>query len=162
VDDEVPDTRPLTQEEDALARALVRAALYIPRSFAADLGRDLGMTSTEFFTLAHLEQAPDGRARMGDLAAESALSLSATTRVVGQLVRSGYVAKVRATDDGRGWEAHLTPAGRDRLSQAYPRRVASLRRRIFDRLDGCDLEPLTHALDSIVDGDDDAPLRRTV
>ncbi|WNM24996.1 MarR family winged helix-turn-helix transcriptional regulator [Demequina capsici] len=153
MDDAAPPIAPLTPEQDDFARALARAVLYIPRSFTADLGRDLGMTSTEFFTLAHLSDAPGGRARMGDLALATALSLSATTRVVGQLARAGYVTKVRAADDGRGWEAHLTQAGRDQLARAYPHRVASLRHRVFDRLQGVDLEPLTRALDRIVADD---------
>ena len=139
----------LTGEEEQFARALARTVLFIPRAFDADLGRDLGMTTSEFFTLAHLAEAPGERMRMGDLADATALSLSATTKVVTKLETAGLVVRERSAGDRRGHEARLTESGRSRLEGSRSAWLASMRRRLFDRLEGADLASLTAALQRI-------------
>ena len=147
--DEDSAGRPLTSDEEQFARALARTVLFIPRAFDADLGRDLRMTTSEFFTLAHLAEAAGGRLRMGDLAEVTALSLSATTKVVTKLETAGLVVRERAAGDRRGHEARLTGSGRTRLDGARSQQLASMRRRVFDKLEGADLASLTAALQRI-------------
>lgn len=150
MEDEVTTVeRPLTQVQQDFARALARAVLFVPRAFDADLGRHVGMSTSEYFALMHLSEAAGHRLRMGELARCTGLSLSATTRVVGLLEREGLVERQRSVLDGRGQDAVLTPGGRARLEQARPRQLATMRKRIFDRLDGVDLEQCTAALTRI-------------
>ncbi len=144
--DDGAQVRPLTAEEEAFLSALARVVVYTPRAFAADLGRAHGFGMSEYFTLMHLSEAPGARLRMGDLAAESALSLAAVTRVVTVLEAKGLVERQPCLSDGRGHEAVLTEAGRSRLGQVRPAMVASVRRRMFDKLVGIDLEPVTEAM----------------
>ncbi|MBU5421288.1 MarR family transcriptional regulator [Cellulomonas hominis] len=141
----------LTGPEDDFIRTLVRTFVALPRALDADLRRDEGLTSSEYFVLLYLDEAPGGRLRMGELAAATALSLSATTRVVGLLEGAGLVERRRSAEDGRGSDAVLTPRGRKRFLAAWPAHVASLRRHVFDRLDDVELEHCTAALRRIAD-----------
>ncbi|WP_124342452.1 MarR family winged helix-turn-helix transcriptional regulator [Cellulomonas algicola] len=145
VDAHVP---PLTAQEEQLLRALARAVVRVPRAFEQDLGRAVGLRTTEYFTLLHLTEAPDGL-RMGELAVESGLSLAGVTRVVTALERRGLVVRRPSTADGRGSEAVLTDPGRALLAEARPAQVASARRRVLDRLDGIDLQPCLDLLTRI-------------
>jgi DNA-binding MarR family transcriptional regulator len=107
------------------------------------------MTTSEFFTLAHLAEAPGGRLRMGDLAEVTALSLSATTKVVTKLETAGLVVRERSAGDRRGQEARLTASGSSRLDGSRSVWLASMRCRLFDKLQGADLASLTAALQRI-------------
>jgi DNA-binding MarR family transcriptional regulator len=148
-----PESQPLSVEEEEFVRALARVVIYIPRVFEADLGRAEGFSTSEFFALMHLSESPGGRLRMGDLAARSALSLGAVTRVVKVLESKGLVERRPSPSDGRGYEAVLTEPGCSRLGQVRPAQVASVRRRVFDKLAGIDLQACTDLLSRISQDD---------
>jgi DNA-binding MarR family transcriptional regulator len=93
-----------------------------------------------------LSEAPGRRLRMGDLALASALSLSGMSRIVDRLERRGMAQRVRCSSDARGWEAVLTDTGFERLQQAWPTHLASVRRHVIDHIQGLDLPTLTAAL----------------
>ncbi|MFW6773792.1 MarR family winged helix-turn-helix transcriptional regulator [Nocardioides sp. CPCC 205120] len=140
---------PLSADEEAFMRSFARASAVVTRSFDADLVREEGLALTDYFTLMHLSEAEGRTLRMGDLATAANLSLSGMTRVVQRLERSGWVERRRATDDGRGATAVLTDAGLERLREAWPAHLASVRRHLFEQLDGFDLQQLVRALDRI-------------
>lgn len=140
---------PLNHEEEAFIRAFSRALIVVPRAFDADLLHGQGMSMSEYTVLMHLSEAPHRRTRMSDLAAVCALSLSAITRIVTRLEQQDLVQRERCGADGRGWNAVLTDAGLDRLRDAWPVHLASVRRRVFDHLRGIDLPEVTRALQSI-------------
>ena len=142
---------PLSEDEEAFLRQLARCLVYVPRVFMADLGREHGLSTSEYFTLMHVSEAPEGRVRMGDLASSTALSLGAVTRVVKVLVGKGLLERRPSADDGRGYEAVLTPAGLSRLALARPAQLASVRTRIFDKLEGVDLRAGTLMLARMCD-----------
>jgi len=144
---------PLTEEHEAFLRALSRVVLYVPRTFQADLGRAEGFLTSEYFVLRHLEEAPGHRLRMGDLAAETSLSPGAVTRVVKILEGKGLAERRPNSVDGRSHDAVLTERGRRRLESVRPALEASVRRRVFDKLDGADLAAFTDAMNRITDGD---------
>jgi DNA-binding MarR family transcriptional regulator len=144
---------PLTAEEQDFLRALARAMVFLPRAFVADLGRDHGLSMSEYFTMMYVSEAPRERLRMGDLAEATALSLPAVTRVVTVLEGKGLLVRTQSAADGRGRDVALTDAGRERLAQAEPAQVASTRRRIFDHLDGVDLRMAAAVMSRIGEGD---------
>ncbi len=133
-------------------RALARCLVYIPRVFMADLGREHGLSTSEYFVLMHLSESTDGRLRMGDLASATALSDGAVTRVVKALEGKGLVERRQSQADGRVTEAALTQAGHSRLALAYPAHLASVRRRIFDRIEGLDVAAGTQLLERLTAG----------
>jgi DNA-binding MarR family transcriptional regulator len=137
---------PLTAEEEAFLRAFARAMLIVPRALDADLLREQRMSVSEYTALMHLSEAPGRRLRMSDLAGAGTLSLSGMTRIVHRLEGQGLVRREQHCADGRGWNAVLTDAGLQRLRQAWPTHLASVRRQIFDHLNDVDVPAFTTAL----------------
>jgi DNA-binding MarR family transcriptional regulator len=138
--------RPLSRDEEAVARAIRRAIIVLPRAIDADLMREQRLTLNEYGTLVHLSEAPRRRLRMSELAAACDVSLSGMTRIVGRLEDEGLVVRVQCPEDARGSNAVLTEAGLRRLELAYPTHLASVRRHIIDHLAELDLAGLAEAL----------------
>jgi DNA-binding MarR family transcriptional regulator len=148
-DDSQPAPGPLTAEQDAFLQALARVVIYLPRNFDADLGRAEGFSMSEYSVLMHVSEAPGRRLRMGDLAAHTALSPGAVTRIVKVLEAKGLAERQPSALDGRGQDAVLTEHGGLRLDQVRPAHVASARLRVFDKLAGADLAACTEVLNRI-------------
>lgn len=107
-----------------------------------DLRRRFGITHTEFEVLLRLAFAPDGRARIQDLAAKSLLSRSGTSRAVERLARTGHVEREGAQEDGRGAYAVLTKSGREHFFSAAREHVALVRREFLSHFTDVELELL--------------------
>ena len=146
-----PAPRPLSAEEEAVARALGRLIVVLPRALDADLERDQRITLSEYTALRHLSEAPDRRMRMSELATACDMSLSGMTRLAGRLESLGFLTRVRCERDARGLEAVLTDAGLNRLREAWPDHLASVRRHVFDHLSELDMCRLARALNAIVE-----------
>jgi DNA-binding MarR family transcriptional regulator len=105
------------------ARALVVEA--IERRLA-----DAGLPGLAWYdVLWALEQAPGGRLRMHELAAQTVITRSNMTRLVDRLEAAGLVSRERDPDDRRGAFAQLTPAGkqmRARMWKVYGPAIAEL------------------------------------
>jgi len=141
---------PLSGEEEAVARALGRLMIVLPRALDADLERDQRMSLSEYSALRHLSEAEHRRMRMSELAAACDMSLSGMTRLASKLESLGFLTRVRCERDARGLEAVLTDAGLARLREAWPDHLASVRRHIFDHLSELDMCKLAAALNAIV------------
>jgi DNA-binding MarR family transcriptional regulator len=157
---ETAPLQPLSPDEEAVARALGRAIIVLPRAIDADLMREQRLTLNEYSVLMHLSEAPGRLLRMSELAAACDVSLSGMTRIVGRLEGDGLVERVQCAEDARGSNAVLTDAGFARLERAYPTHLASTRRHITDHLEGLDLARLADALRHFATSADDAPKRR--
>ena len=92
----------------------------------AELERDHGLPLTSYEVLMYLGDADGERLRMGELADRLLLSRSGITRLVDRLERQGLIARERCTDDGRGFFALLTDAGRE-LARRRPARPSRRR-----------------------------------
>jgi DNA-binding MarR family transcriptional regulator len=142
---------PLTPEEEAVMRALGRLMLVLPRKLNADLEREQRMSASEYSVLRHLSEAPRSRMRMSELAQACDMSLSGMTRLAAKLEGQGHLQRLKCADDARGWNAVLTPRGLERLREAWPTHLASVRRHIFAHLGGLDHVELAAALNAIAD-----------
>jgi DNA-binding MarR family transcriptional regulator len=151
VSQQTPD--PLTAQEEAFLRAFGRALLTVPRALDADLLREQRMSMSEYWALMSLSEAPAQRLRMSDLATACALSLSGMSRIMTRLEVLGLVRRERCADDGRGMNAVLTDAGLERLRQAWPTHLHSVRRHVFDHLRTVDLPAFTTALQHFAGSD---------
>jgi DNA-binding MarR family transcriptional regulator len=138
--------RPLDDAEEVLVRALGEVMTGLPRVVDADMVRDAGLPLSEYTALMLLSEAPRRRMRMSELAVASNLSLSGMTRVVTRLEKQGFIERARCEEDLRGWNAVLTDDGFARLEEAWPAHLASIRRRVLDKLAGHDLTALAAAL----------------
>lgn len=100
----------------------------------ADLQQGKGLSVGDYQVLVYLSEAPEHRMRMSDLAAELHLSPSGLTRRLDGLVRAGLVGRQPSVEDRRVLLAVLTDAGLERITDAAPHHVASVRRRLLDAL----------------------------
>ena len=141
--------KPLSQDEEALWRALMRIVLTLPRRLDSDLLRSTGIGASEYKVLMNLSEAPRRTLRMADLAAAAGLSASRTTRVVDSLQSRGFVTKRSSSEDGRSYLAKLTPKGLTKLKSAWPAHLASARTRMFDHIDGKAIPQITQALRAV-------------
>jgi DNA-binding MarR family transcriptional regulator len=153
--------RPLTAREEAAWRAFVQAMLLAPRVVEADLLESSRLNLIEYHVLAYLSERPSHALRMSELSTLSKFSQSGMTRVVERLSRDGLIEKIRSETDGRGQVAVLTEAGLQRLKDAWPDHVTSVRARVMDHLRGVDLAALTRDLEAIAAAcESPAPRRR--
>ncbi len=136
------------------------SVLVIPRALDANLLGSQGLNVTEYSVLMNLSEAPGRSLRMSELADYVSISVSGLTRVIERLARQGLVERVRAQSDGRGQVAVLTPAGLDRLQQAWPTHLASVRRHMMDHLDGIDLTAFARAVSAMASTEVGPPARR--
>ena len=129
--------------------ALHAAFVAMMREFDADLQREHRLSHTEYIALLWLSEAPEHTLGLSSLAAHCQQSLSAISRTVGRLEIQGLVRREQSTVDARAWNAVLTDAGRKRYEEATPTHNISLRRYLFDHLEGIDLDALGDALQRI-------------
>ena len=130
-------------------RSLGRLLRVIPRVLSTDLEREQRMTSSEYATLRHLSESRCGTLRMSELAQACDMSLSGMTRLADKLEALGFLRRIKCADDARGSNAVLTEKGLARLQEAWPTHLASVRKHIFDHLEGIDLAKLATAFNEI-------------
>lgn len=148
--DDVPmTTGPLDALEQRAWLALGRMMIVLPRALDDHLQRATGLPMTTYAVLMHLSSAPDGQLRMSELADLTALSPSRMTRVIDQLQRQGQVQRFPCAKDGRGTLACITDLGRERLRQAWPDHLNSVRTLVIDQLDTTELRRLASLAERI-------------
>src|SRR5262245_2640591 len=123
-----------------------RGFLRVHSALVRELDRELEMTHglplTQFEVLIHLNNAPDKRLRMSELASSVLLSQSGVTRLVDRLEREGLVVREPCPSDRRGLHARLTEEGSRRLAEARPTHLAGVRERFLSRFDDDELAAL--------------------
>jgi DNA-binding MarR family transcriptional regulator len=140
--------RPLSPTEDALWRATMRLVNVLPAQLDNDLLRGAGLTASEYTTLLHLREAPDGL-RMTDLAAATGLSVSRTSRLVDDLQAHGLVTRLTSSLDARSTRALITSPGTTKLRSAWKVHLDSVRSRFFDHIDTSTVDQLAVALSTM-------------
>ena len=109
------------------------------------------ITVKEFDVLITLFNAPDGRLRMTDLAAQVVLSPSGVTHLVTRLERDGLVRRSVDDHDRRSFFAALTPEGRKRLRESRSTHNEIVRAQLTDRLTAAQLATLGALWDKVLD-----------
>jgi len=144
------EAAPFSAAEATLIRAIRPAMAAMMRAFEEDL-RPQGLSHTEYIILIYLSEAPGRSMRLGDLADKCLQSASAVGRTVRRLEADGLVRRQQDPQDARSFNAILTDAGLARLEQAKPVHYASVRRHLFDCLEGIDLDQLAKAFQRMAD-----------
>jgi DNA-binding MarR family transcriptional regulator len=129
------DNPSLSRLELGAWRGFLRVHAALVRDLDRELVAEHGLQLHAYEVLLFLDDAPDGRMRMAELASSVLLSQSGLTRLVDRLVRSGLVVRERCDDDRRGLFAQITPAGRARLQAARATHLAGVRERFLSRFD---------------------------
>ena len=124
----------------AAVHGLIEAAL----EKALQSGHDLSVV--EYTVLDALGRQDGWHMRMQQLARATALSASATTRLVTRLENRGLLTRILCADDRRGIYTELTASGRKLLERARPTHDEALRTALADAESVPELEPLVSAL----------------
>ncbi len=90
----------------------------ITRRVDSALHRQHDLSLTGFEALRRIADAPGERASMGEVAEALGLSRPGVTSTVSRLVADGLVLRERGDADRRLLHAKLTPAGRQRVTEA--------------------------------------------
>jgi DNA-binding MarR family transcriptional regulator len=126
---------PLTEEQLVSWRAFVESSWALHTRLEDELRATTGLSMSDYHVMVVLSEAPEHRARMGELASRLVFSPSRLTYQIGSMVKRGLVRKQACPDDGRGQEAVLTDAGMDALVAAAPLHLKTVRDSFIDHLD---------------------------
>jgi DNA-binding MarR family transcriptional regulator len=129
---------------------LLEVSSRVLRELDRSLDREQRMTVSEFDVLITLDNAPEGRLRMTDLAHATMLSSGGMTRLVGRLEQRGLVRRDPDPGDARAFHASVTSAGRSGLAQAritHDRVIANL---LGAHLTPHDVQTLLRSLEKVL------------
>ena len=124
------------------------AALHgmIESELERSLNAAVDLSVVEFTVLDALSRQDGWHMRMQQLARATALSPSATTRLVTRLEARGLLRRILCEDDRRGIYTELTPAGRDLYELARPTHDDTLFAVLAEAREQPELAPVVDAL----------------
>lgn len=146
------DVKQLSPLELAAWRGFLRVHAALVRELDRELELEHDLPLTQYEVLLYLENAPDHRLRMSELASSVLLSQSGITRLVDRMEREGLVERVPCPYDRRGLWAIVTDAGRSRLAAARPTHLAGIRARFLDHFGDEELQALSDAWERVSPG----------
>lgn len=127
-------------------RALAAAHGALETCLERALSAEHGLSVVEYTVLDALNRQDGWHMRMAQLARATALSGSATTRLVNRLEDRGLLTRILCADDRRGIYTELTGPGHRLLEQARPTHDAALARAIEEAGDTPELRPFLDLL----------------
>jgi DNA-binding MarR family transcriptional regulator len=136
-----PDDSPttsLTPHELAAWRGLLEVHARVTQQLDSQMQADHDLSLSAYEVLMFLDDAPEHRLRMSEIASRVLLSRSGCTRLVDRLADQGYVTRCADTNDGRGLYAQLTEAGLAKISVARSTHRDGIRRFFLDHLTATD------------------------
>ncbi len=142
----------LDAEEMEAWRGMIEVSAAVMADLESELMTEHGLDGGDYAVLVNLSEAPEGRLRMCDLAANLHLSPSGITRRLDGLVKNGLVARQPSPDDRRVMLAVMTDQGRTALDAAAPDHVAGARRAFFDHLSRTQVRNLAAAFSAVERG----------
>jgi len=140
----------LTEDEQRAWRCLVRVLLRLPVALEQQLKHDADLSHFDYWVLALLSEATGGTLRLSALAADADASLSRLSHVVTRLEQRRLVQRLQCPDERRATLAKITDEGLATLVASAPGHVAEVRYRVFDLLDGNDVDALEHVCSKIL------------
>jgi DNA-binding MarR family transcriptional regulator len=132
----------LADDEERAWNGLVEAYESLNRSLDARLMADHRMPLTTLEALIQIAHAEDGSISVSELADRIRLSPSRTSRLAMELERDGLVERQRDSADSRSTRVAATEAGRERLLEAAPLYLSTVRGHLFDMLSERDVKQL--------------------
>ena len=151
----VPDSTTgdsFTPRELAAWQGLLQVHAHVLRQLDLQMRAAHGLTLSQSEVLIFLDDAPDQRVRMAQLAKGVLLSSSGGTRLVERLETLGYVTRRAAADDRRGLFAELTDAGRHLVMAVRATFREGVRATFLDRLRAADQVALSVILTRVSGG----------
>lgn len=128
------DTRWLSPEQLAAWVRLAAVLEQLPAALDTQLRRDAGLTHFDYFVLAMLSEAPERTLRMTTLAEHTTATLPRLSHVVQRLESRGLVERFPCPQDRRATNARLTEEGWQKVKEAAPGHVDTVREYVIDAL----------------------------
>ncbi len=104
------------------------------KALDARLANDFELSLPGYELLLALEEAGDGGLRMAELAKRLRFSAGGLTRLVDKLQGKGLAERRKCEADGRGFDVHLTAAGRRHLRRVHVKHLEAVRALFLDKL----------------------------
>ena len=140
-----------TREQLRTWRAFFESAFSLIQILDAELQEQAGIPLRWYDVLVHLEEAPERRMRMNELALAIVSSKSGLTRVIDRMEAEGLVRRERPDGDRRVIEVVLTDAGGETLQAARKLHRHGIHEHFTRHLDAKDFEALERALPKVRD-----------
>jgi len=141
----------LSDDEERAWHGLVEAQESLTRALDARLDAEHRMPLSTIEALIEIAHAEDGTISVSDLAHRVRLSPSQTSRLAIALEREGLVERRRDPVDSRSTRVAATDAGRERLLEAAPTYLSTIRAHLFEGLGQRDIKQLARILRRIAD-----------
>lgn len=141
----------LTSDQQRAWRAYLLGSTLLVERLDRDLREKHGLSLPEYEILVRLSEAPERSLRMAELADSVKNSRSRITHTVTRMERAGLVRRRQCASDGRGVYALLTETGQQKLVDAAPEHVASVRAALIDVVSPEDLEAMRRAFLAVAD-----------
>ncbi len=129
---------PFAEHELTAWRGMLEVHARVTQLLDAEMHAEHGLSLSAYEVLMFLDDAPEQRMRMSDIADNVLLSRSGCTRLVDRLVQLGYATRCAASCDKRGLYASLTDAGLAKVQAARATHRDGVRRLFLDRLTATD------------------------
>jgi DNA-binding MarR family transcriptional regulator len=139
----------LSDDEERAWHGLVEAYDSLTRALDARLVAIHRFPLSTLEALIEIAHAEDDSISVSDLAERVRLSPSRTSRLAIELERQGLVERQRDAADTRSTRVGATQAGRDRLLEAAPTYLSTIRAHLFEGLSERDVKQLARVLGRI-------------
>jgi DNA-binding MarR family transcriptional regulator len=130
-------------------RIYIEASMRLETRLEEDLEATDGLSLVDYHVLLRLNEAPEQRLRMGELASQLVCSPSRLTYQVDSMKKRGLVVRERSPEDRRGTRAVLTASGLRALQAAAPHHRRAVRELWLDDLDAAELHCLTRVFERL-------------
>jgi DNA-binding MarR family transcriptional regulator len=143
------DTRWLTPAEKEAWTGLVSLVLLLPGRLESPLQQAAGLTLFEYLALSQISETPERKLRMSELAYLANGSLSRLSNVVKRFEARGWVTRFPDPADGRYTIAALTDAGYQKVVEAAPTHLQTVRQLVLDPLTVADQRALSRIAEKL-------------
>jgi DNA-binding MarR family transcriptional regulator len=126
------EVRWLDAEQQHSWRAYIMGTELLQHQLDRELREEHEISFSEYEILVRLSEADEGRMRMALLADAMSHSRSRVTHTIARMEKADLVVRHAAQSDGRGVEAVMTEAGRQKLIEAAPTHVRGVRTHLVD------------------------------
>lgn len=139
----------LSEDEERAWLGLLETREAVVRALDAELQHEHRLPLGSFEALIAIAHSENGEITISDLAEQVMLSPSRISRLMIEFERGGLVERRRSASDARSTRALITEKGRDRLREAAPTYLATVKTLLIDKLPQRDVERLARMWDRL-------------
>lgn len=133
----------LSPDQQRAWRALLGMNTQLHAHLARALQDSSDLSYADFAVLVQLTDAPDGRARISELADLLQWERSRLSHHLKRMEARGHIERSSCPEDGRGSYVAVTPVGRAAIEHAAPAHVELVRSLLFDGMTDGEMHALT-------------------